>query len=106
MMKLNPLTIKKIRRFKSIKRGYYSFIIFAVMIFVSIFAELLVNNRAVIVHYEGKYYFPTYTQMITGTTFGLSYRYETNYRQLAAMFRAEDKGNWVLMSMVDRKSVV
>ena len=99
-MKLNPLTIKKIRRFKSIKRGYYSFIILLVMIFVSLFAELLVNNRALIVHYEGKFYFPTYGNLFSGTTFGLDYSYEANYRELAGLFRVEGKGNWVLMPAV------
>jgi microcin C transport system permease protein len=100
MMKLNPLTVKKIRRFKSITRGYYSFIILLVMIFVSLFAELLVNNRALIVHYEGKLYFPTYGNLIPGTTFGLDYSYEANYRELAGLFRAEGRGNWVLMPIV------
>ena len=99
-MKLNPLTIKKIRRFKSIKRGYYSFIILLVMIFASLFAELLVNNRALIVHYGGKYYFPIYRNLIPGTTFGLDYSYEANYRELAGLFRAEGRGNWVLMPIV------
>ena len=99
-MKLNPLTIKKIRRFKSIKRGYYSFIILLAMIFVSLFAELLVNNRALIVHYEGQFYFPTYRNLFPGTTFGLDYSYEANYRELARLFRVEGKGNWVLMPAV------
>ena len=99
-MKLNPLTLKKIRRFKSIKRGYYSFIVIVVMILSSLFAEALVNKRALIVHYEGTYYFPTYGAMVPGTTFGLDYKYETNYRALKKHFRDEGKGNWVLMPIV------
>ena len=99
-MKINPLTIKKLKRFKSIKRGYYSFILILVMIFASLFAEFLVNKRAIIVHYEGKYYFPTYGDMIPGTTFGLDYEYETNYRQLAVYFETESDGNWILMPPV------
>ena len=99
-MKLNPLTIKKIRRFRSIKRGYYSFIIFLAMLLVSLFAELLVNNRAIIVKYEGTYYFPTYARLIPGTTFGLDYDYETNYRELKRLSKAEATGNWVLMPVV------
>jgi len=99
-MKLNPLTIKKIRRFKSIKRGYYSFIIFCVLILVALSAELLVNSRALIVNYEGEYYFPTYGDMISGNTFGLDYDYETNYRQLARQFAEERNGNWVLLPPV------
>lgn len=100
MMKLNPLTLKKIRRFKSIKRGYYSFIVITVMILASVFAEVLVNKRALIVHYQGKYYFPTYVPMAPGTTFGLDYAYETDYRELKRRFRDEGKGNWVLMPIV------
>lgn len=99
-MKLNPLTLKKIRRFKSIKRGYYSFILILVMIFASFFAEILVNKRAVVVHYNGEYYFPTYGDIIPGTTFGLDYKYETNYRKLAEQFEKEGQGNWVIMPLI------
>ncbi len=99
-MKLNPLTLKKIRRFKSIKRGYYSFILILVMIFASFFAEILVNKRAVVVHYNGEYYFPTYGDIIPGSTFGLDYKYETNYRQLTEQFEKEGQGNWVIMPLI------
>lgn len=100
MIKLNPLTQKKIKRFKSIKRGYVSFIFFAIMILVSLFGELFINNRAIIVHYQDNTYFPTYGDIIPGTEFGLEYTYETNYRQLAKKFNTEKKGNWVLMPLV------
>ncbi|RJP80589.1 MAG: ABC transporter permease subunit [Desulfobacteraceae bacterium] len=99
-MRLNPLTLKKIRRFRSIRRGYYSLIIFTIMIGISLFAELLINNRALIVYYEGEVYFPTYGQMIPGSFFGLDYEYETNYRQLRKGFQTENSGNWVVMPIV------
>jgi microcin C transport system permease protein len=94
---LSPLTRKKLRRFKSIKRGYYAFILFSAMILASMFAEVLVNSRALVVHYQGRYYFPVYGAMIPGTRFGLNYPYETNYRELSRRFQAEYGGNWVLM---------
>jgi microcin C transport system permease protein len=99
-VKFNPLTLKKIKRFKSIKRGYYCFILFLIMILFSLFAELLVNNRALVVRYQGKFYFPTYGQIIPGKSFGLNYEYETNYRQLARRFQAEGSRNWVIMPVV------
>jgi microcin C transport system permease protein len=99
-MKLNPLTVKKIKRFKSIRRGYYSFIIFAILIFISLAAEMLVNDRALIVYYEDEFYFPTYGDQIPGTTFGREYDYETNYRELSQDFAKEKTGNWVLMPPV------
>jgi microcin C transport system permease protein len=67
------------------------------MILASFFAEILVNKRAIMVHHNGKYYFPTYGEMIPGTTFGLDYNYETNYRQLAKQFEIDNKGSWVVM---------
>ncbi|AOY59725.1 MULTISPECIES: ABC transporter permease [Desulfococcus] len=96
-MRRNPLTLKKIRRFKSIRRGYVSFIIFCLMMGLSLTAELFINSRALVVHYEGRYYFPTYGRILPGTTFGLDYDYETNYRELKARFDAAGEGNWVLM---------
>ncbi len=99
-MNLNPLTLKKINRFKSIKRGYYSFIIFILMIGISLFAELIVNKRAIVVKHEGTYYFPTYGDMIPGTKFGLDYDYETDYRKLKTYFKKQRKGNWILMPAV------
>lgn len=99
-MRLSPLTIKKIRRFKSIRRGYWSLIIFTLMVTLSLGAELLVNRRALIVHYNGRYYFPVYGNMLPGKTFGRDYHYETNYRQLAKVFASQHAGNWVLMPVV------
>ncbi len=99
-MKLNPLTLKKIRRFQSIRRGYFSLILFVLMILFSLSAEMFINSRALIVCYNGRYYFPTYGQMIPGKNFGLDYDYETNYRNLKQYFVQEGKGNWVLLSPV------
>lgn len=99
-MRLNPLTLKKIRRFKSIRRGYVSFILFSVMILFSLGAELFINSKALVVRYEGRTYFPTYGRILPGTVFGLGYDYETNYRDLKARFASEGKGNWVLMPVV------
>jgi microcin C transport system permease protein len=99
-MTISPLARKKLKRFRAIRRGYYSFILLAVCILASLGAELLVNNRALIVHYQGHWYFPTYGDIIPGKTFGLDYDYETNYRDLARRFRRQGGGNWVLLPPV------
>lgn len=77
---MNPVTLKKIERFKSIKRGFWSLIILLIMIFISLFAECFINSRALLVYYNGDLYFPTYTYMIPGSKFNLGYDYETNYK--------------------------
>lgn len=100
MFQLSPLTKKKIARFKSIKRGYWSAILITLLIVLSVGAELMVNSRALMVSYEGKLYFPTYGAVIPGEEFGLSYKYETNYRDLAAKLEEEKEKGWVLMPLV------
>jgi microcin C transport system permease protein len=100
MMTISPLIRKKIKRFVAIKRGYYAFMLLATLILASFGAELLVSNRALIVHFKGNWYFPTYGDMIPGKAFGLAYDYETNYRELADRFRSQDAGNWVLLPPV------
>ncbi|MEX0941297.1 MAG: ABC transporter permease subunit [Pseudomonadales bacterium] len=100
MLRINPQTVKKLRRFRDIKRGYYSFLILATILVLSLIGELLINNRALVVSYEGELYFPTYTRFHPGTDFGLDYSYETNYRDLQRKFKAEDTGNWVILPLV------
>ncbi|MBO6566459.1 MAG: ABC transporter permease subunit [Pseudomonadales bacterium] len=100
MFNLNPQTLKRLRRFREVKRGYYSFLfLVGVLIIVSV-GELLVNSRAVMVSFEGNLYFPTYGSFHPGTDFGLDYDYEVNYRDLQKKFEAEGSENWVLMPVV------
>jgi microcin C transport system permease protein len=95
MIKLNPITLKQWQRFKSIKRGYWSAMIFAALLLLTVFAELLVSNRALIVSYEGNLYFPSYGAIIAGQELGLDYEYETNYRDLKLAFKGSN--NWLLL---------
>lgn len=101
MMRLSPVTLNRIARFRSIKRGYYSFLIFMFLLLLCLVAELLVNSRALVVSYGGNYYFPTYGDMIPGEAFGLGYQYETNYRDLAEKLELdEDPNTWVVLPLV------
>ena len=100
MFKFNPQTLKKLRRFRHIKRGYYSFVFLSVLLVLLAFGELLVNSRALVVKYDGNFYFPTYTTFHPGTDFGLDYSYEVNYRELQARFEGEGAGNWVIRPLV------
>jgi microcin C transport system permease protein len=101
MIKLSPSAQKKVQRFKSIKRGYYSFNILILLIFFSFFLEVFVNNKAVLVKYDGEYFFPTYSSFYPGTTFGQNYKYETNYRKLKKIFQADPGSeNFVILPLV------
>jgi microcin C transport system permease protein len=97
---LSPLTKKRLQRFRSIKRGWYSFIVLVILFALSLVAELLVNNRALIVKYQGRFYFPTYGAFHAGTDFQENYDYEVNYRALRERFKTEQAANWVVMPLV------
>lgn len=99
-MQFHPLTLKKIRRFRSIRRGYYSALFLVILLAMSCVAELLVNSRALVVSYEGELYFPVYSDFLPGKTFGLDYPYETNYRELQQRFVEQDSNNWLLLPPV------
>jgi len=98
-MKLDPLTQRQFKRFREIKRGWYSAVVLVLLILSTGFTELLVNNRAIVVNYQGSWHFPTYADFKPGTTFGLDYAYETNYRELARHLKDTQQG-WVWLPPV------
>jgi microcin C transport system permease protein len=100
MIRLNPLTVLKLRRFIAIRRGFISFLIFIALLLLSAGAELIVNSRALVVYYNGRIILPTYGRVRTGREFGLDYAYEANYRDLARRFHEADEGNFVIMPPV------
>lgn len=99
-LKLNPLTVKKLNRFRSIKRGYYSFLILVFLIGLSLIAEIFINHKALVVKYNGEFFFPIVSDFRPGKTFGLDYDYETNYRQLQQKFEQEGEDNYVVMPLI------
>lgn len=95
-----PVSIfrRRWRKFKSLKRGWYSFLLIVGALIVSFFNPLLINNRALVVHYEGQTYFP----VLSGThheakEFGQRYIGEARYRELKEQFAENGEGNWVVM---------
>ena len=57
-MKMTPITQKRIARFKRIKRGYWSFLAISTLFVTSLFLELFVNEKPLVIHYDGKTAFP------------------------------------------------
>ncbi len=100
MISVNTSTLQKMKRFRSISRGFWSFVIILTMILISFFGEIFINSRALVVKYEGQFYFPIYSAMIPGSTFGLEYGYETNYRELKTKFDREKNPGFILMPIV------
>lgn len=94
-IKLDPVTRKRLQRFRQIRRGWWSFLILMTAIVLSVFAPYLAESRALIVSYEGRWHFPTF-QFIEGSRFaqeppaGWSMEgMETEYLRLQREWQAE-----------------
>ncbi|AXN34486.1 hypothetical protein DVV14_16550 [Vibrio coralliilyticus] len=58
----NPLNEARWLRFRANKRGYWSLWIFMTLFVFSLFAELIANDKPLLVEYEGAWYYPITTQ--------------------------------------------
>ena len=68
-IKLDPVTRRRLQRFRHIRRGYWSFLILAAAMVLSVFAPFLAESRALLVWHEGRAYFPTF-RFLPMDTFG------------------------------------
>jgi microcin C transport system permease protein len=59
----SPLFIKKIKKFKSFKRGYYSLLIIGTAYLLSFFSELVINGNALLVKFDGKKFITLYSDV-------------------------------------------
>jgi microcin C transport system permease protein len=66
------------RRFRSNRLGYFSLVLFLVLFTLSLFAELLSNDKPLVVRYNGQWYFPL-VQTLPETTFGGDFPSPTDY---------------------------
>lgn len=88
---------KRVRKFRHIKRGYYSFLIIAFFYVFSFFLPLVLTNQAYVVRYDGQYYFP-FLAYHAASEFGVNAFGEPDYRELKRQFQSEGKGNWVWLA--------
>ena len=89
---------KRIRKFKTLKRGYYSFLVLLAAYIVSFILPVLITNQALIVHYHGSWYAPI-LKYYPASEFGQNAFGEPNYRDLKKQFASEKHGDWVLMPL-------
>jgi microcin C transport system permease protein len=91
---LSPLTRRRLRNFRANRRGFWSLWIFVVLFGASLFAEVIANDRPLVVKFDGGLYFPvlrTYPE----TTFGGVFPTEAVYRDPAVAALIREKG-WLL----------
>lgn len=78
-MALSPLNQRRWRNFKANRRAKWSLIIFSVLFGLSLCAELLANDKPLLVNYRGEWRMP-FLQFYPETAFGGDFRTEAQYR--------------------------
>jgi len=76
---LSPITLRRLQHFRANRRGYWSLWIFLSIFFVCIFAEVVANDKPLLVIFEGHLIFPV-IETIPETAFGGEFATEAEYR--------------------------
>ncbi len=78
-MRLSPITLRRVKRFKRNRRAWYSLIIFVSLFVISLFAEFAANDKPIFMYYDGKLYFPAVIKYAE-TDFGGFFESEPDYK--------------------------
>ena len=73
--KLSPLTARRWRNFRANNRGFWSLILFLILFGLSLPAELIANDRPIVLSYQGDLYWPVfvdYGEEVFGGVAGLT----------------------------------
>ncbi|MGH7556067.1 MAG: ABC transporter permease subunit [Longimicrobiales bacterium] len=89
---------RRLRKFRRIKRGYYSFLLIAAAYVFSFFLPLVASNTALLVRYQGEFYVPMW-QYYPASAFGQASFGEPDYRALRTELAGAGRGDWVLMPL-------
>lgn len=90
----NELTLKRWRRFNSLRRAVISAYVIAFLLFLSLSAEMWANNKPLVMGYNGSIYFPVFKTYYP-TVFEQD-GFVTNYRAL----NLKENGNWAIWPLV------
>ena len=85
-------------RFRNNRRGFYSLVLFLVFFGISLFAEVLSNDKPLLIRYEGHYYFPllrSYPEKV----FGGDFETETDYHDPYILNKLTTHGNLVIFPL-------
>ena len=85
-------------RFKRNRLGYWSLIAFCALVLLSLCAELVSNDRPLVVRYEGQTYFPLLRDY-PETTFGGDFATPTDYLDPFIQERLSAGSNWALYTV-------
>jgi len=79
MKTLTPIQQRRLRNFRNNRRGYWSLWVFVVLFGLSLLAEVIANDRPLVISYNDELYFPV-VESVPEETFGGFLPTEADYR--------------------------
>ncbi|MCL2899864.1 ABC transporter permease [Brenneria tiliae] len=98
MSRLSPINQARWARFKSNRRGYWSLWIFLALFVVTLFSELIANDKPLLVKYDDKLYAP-FIVNYSETTFGGQLDSRADFRDPYIAQRIDSHG-WALWPLI------
>ena len=86
-------------RFKANRRGYISLWLFSILFVISLFSEILLNDRPLVINYQDELFFP-FMKSYPETTFGGDFETETDYSDPYVRDLITAGDNWVLDPLI------
>jgi len=83
------------QRFRRNRLGYWSLVLFGLLVIFSLFAEVLSNDKPLLLRYQGELYFPLLKDY-SEKTFGGDFDTPTDYLDPFIKDKLNQSGNWAL----------
>lgn len=97
-LKVTPLTARRFASFRANRRAMWSLRFFLVLFVVSLFANVIANERPLLVMFDGRPYFPVFVDY-PETDFGGTFETATDYTDPFVVSLIEESG-WIVRPII------
>jgi microcin C transport system permease protein len=99
MFSLSPLNRRRWANFKANRRGFWSLWVFLALFGVALCAELVANDKPILVMYDGRAHFPI-VERLPETYFGGDFKTEADYRDPHVQRLIAERGGWMVWPLI------
>lgn len=96
---MSPIMQARVQRFKQNKLGFGCFIVFIIIFILSLAAELIANDKPLLIRYEQSLYLPVF-KAYPETTFGGVFETEADYKDPVVQQLIADRG-WAVWPLIE-----
>jgi microcin C transport system permease protein len=97
-MTLSPIAKRRLHQFRRNRRGYWSLMLFVLLLLTSLFAEFIANDKPLLLRYDGQFYVPVFVSYAE-TEFGGEFETTADYRDPYVRDLINEKG-WMVWPLI------